>query len=114
MKNAITRRCRISKFQTTSWQNPTAFGFPCIKVQIAVTWLVIAGAQTYLHCAAGATRSDIYVILASLAYMARKAAGCMRQWRADYLGNPLQGFPRLVSYYLPMGANVLSNSFSTT
>ena len=58
------------------------------KVQTAVTWLVIAGA----------TRSDRYVILASLAYLARLAAGCMRKRRADYVVYPLQGFPRLVQY----------------
>src|SRR5208282_2134036 len=31
MTNSITRRCRISKFQTGSWQNLAVFGFPCIK-----------------------------------------------------------------------------------
>ena len=52
---------------------PGRFWFPHVlrKVQTAVTWLVMAEAQTYLHCAAGATKSDRYVILASLAYLAR-------------------------------------------
>src|SRR5208282_2269017 len=107
MTNAITRRCRISKFQTRSWQDPAVLVSHVLrKVHTAVTWLVIAGVQTYLHCAAGATRSDRYIILASLAYMARYAAGCMRKRRADYLGNPLQGFPRLV--YLDIGIRIIA------